>query len=228
MASPSLGGRVGLNAVIACVRVAMSFSVYPAVRVLFALLLGAVLLGSVGRAGAAAPEYIWLSIDDDSWFLFSDFDRNGLLLLGDEATEAPDESRPRYILHLYWGSSFRDNPVSNQRVIDRDLTVANQTGYLYPAYGAEPAVLTLQPVPFDSAAPPPRVLTPDALAMLEELGIATSVEPEGGLGRSELAVGAAAIVAIGAGIAVGAAWVRHRRRRPARAIKPPAVAPTTA
>lgn len=173
-----------------------------------ALLTLALLLMRPGTAVAAAPEYIWVVLDDDQSVLLPDWDENQALLLGEASSVRPEEGRPRYDLFLYWGADWRTESARHAEVSAANLSVANQRGYLYPAYRGQPALLVLEsPESF-------RFLSDSALAMLEERGIPMAIADEvsradgDGIPRAAVLVIMAVVIAVAAG-----SWPALRRRR---------------
>ena len=135
---------------------------------LLAMLFVGLLLARAGAAVAAAPEYIWVIVDDDTSLLLPNWGENQVLLLGERIEGTPERGRPRHELFLYWGSQWRTDSGNYGEVLAGNLSVATQRGYLYPAYRGQPALLVLE---MPSGGSSVVMLSGSALALLEERGI---------------------------------------------------------
>lgn len=120
-------------------------------------------------AGAAAPRYILVSGPGVSEpVLLGDWSENLELLTAlvtarhaDRATIRGLGARPRLRLGLFWGWPENPRPTSPAE--------ANQTGWLYPAVGSNPAVIDL----LVSGVRVPRIAPTGVVRILEGHGVAT-------------------------------------------------------
>jgi hypothetical protein len=120
-------------------------------------------------AGAAAPRYILVSGPGVSEpVLLGDWSENLELLTAlvtarhaDRATIRGLGARPRLRLGLFWGWPENPRPTSPAE--------ANQTGWLYPAVGSNPAVIDL----LVSGVRVPRIAPTGVVRILERHGVAT-------------------------------------------------------